>query len=101
MWFGEDRRANIIKTHVEKRLDYIFQILVSTLHSIVDITGVNYVSNYEINEHALLMIITMTNQERFECQSGFCRCYVIDFLMQHGFLGGLSNFTQIFEARVL
>ena len=25
MWFGEDQRANIIKTHVSKRLDCVFK----------------------------------------------------------------------------
>ena len=25
MWFNEDQRANIIKTHVLKRLDYAFE----------------------------------------------------------------------------
>lgn len=25
MWFGEDRRMHIIKTHVSKRLDYVFK----------------------------------------------------------------------------
>jgi hypothetical protein len=25
MWFSEDQRANTIKTHVQKRLDYLFK----------------------------------------------------------------------------
>ena len=25
LWFGEDQRANTIKKHVEKRLDYVFK----------------------------------------------------------------------------
>ena len=25
MWFGEDQKENIIKTHVEKRLDHVFE----------------------------------------------------------------------------
>ena len=25
MWFGEDERASTIKTHVSKRLDYVFK----------------------------------------------------------------------------
>jgi hypothetical protein len=48
----------------------------------------NYVSNYKINEHALLIIIIVANQESFEFQSGFCRCFVIDLLMQHEFCCG-------------
>ena len=25
MWFGEDQRENVIKTHVYERLDYVFK----------------------------------------------------------------------------
>jgi hypothetical protein len=25
MWFNEDKRENIIKTHILKRLDYVFK----------------------------------------------------------------------------
>ena len=39
MWFGEDQRANMLKTQVQKRLDYIFKISITTLHSIVNTIG--------------------------------------------------------------
>ena len=40
MWVGEDKRANVIKTYVKKRLDYInCQILTTTLHSIMNTLG--------------------------------------------------------------
>ena len=35
MWFGEDQRANIIKTYVQKRLDYFFNVSnYSTLNNV-------------------------------------------------------------------
>jgi hypothetical protein len=40
MWFGEDQRANIIKTHVKKRLDSSLQISKTTLHSTMNTTRV-------------------------------------------------------------
>ena len=42
MWFGEDQRANITKTHVQKRLDYIFKNFITTLHSTMNKIGMTY-----------------------------------------------------------
>ena len=45
MWFSEDQRANTIKTHVEKRLDYVFKFLITTLLSIKNTIGRTHVTN--------------------------------------------------------
>ena len=36
MWLGEDQRTNTMKTHVWKRLDYVFKILLVSPHFIVN-----------------------------------------------------------------
>ena len=33
MWFGEDQRANITKTHVLKEIELCFQILITFIYS--------------------------------------------------------------------
>ena len=39
MWPGEDQRANIIKTRIDKRLDFIFKHLQTTIRSISNTMG--------------------------------------------------------------
>ena len=39
VWFGEDQIINTIKTHVYKRLDYVFKILLTSLDSIMKTNG--------------------------------------------------------------
>ena len=52
-WFGEEDNANIIMTHVSKRLGYL-QILITTPHSVLNTIERTYqVSNQEINKHVL------------------------------------------------
>ena len=45
MWFGEDQRADIIKTYVQMRLDLCLQISIITLHLMMNIIGRIYVSS--------------------------------------------------------
>ena len=58
MWFGDYQRANIIKTHGQRALDYVSQILITILHSIVNTIKRTYVYNQKINKHALPITIT-------------------------------------------
>ena len=50
LWFGEDQRTNIIKTHVWKKLDCVFKLHWLIPHSIMKKIGRTYVSKYRINK---------------------------------------------------
>ena len=59
MWFRENERANIIKTHMcLKEIGLHLQISIIILHSIVNTFESTYVSNEEINKHALPITVT-------------------------------------------
>ena len=32
IWFGEDQRANIIKTNIQKRLNFVFKQFITAMH---------------------------------------------------------------------
>ena len=83
VWFGEDQRANNMKTHVYDKLDYIFIFLLTIPHSKVNIIGSTYVFSLGINKHALP--ITIPNHGRSNFQFDSCWCFVADLLMQHNF----------------
>ena len=57
MWFGEDQRANIIKA-CSKEIGLRLQILITSLHSTINIIGKAYASNHKINKDALPITIT-------------------------------------------
>jgi hypothetical protein len=63
-----------------RKLELRFQILITTLHSIVSTIGRDSVSTLEIKKHALP--ITISNQGRSNFQYDFCRCFIVDFLLQ-------------------
>ena len=43
VWLGGDQRTNTIKTHAQKRLDYINKFYLTTPHSIVNTSGRTHV----------------------------------------------------------
>ena len=45
MWFDDDQRANIIKTHMLREIGQHLQILITTLHLIANTIERNYVSS--------------------------------------------------------
>ena len=66
VWFGEDRRANIIKAHVLKEIGLHLLIVLTILHSIVNTNMRMDVSSYEtINMHYLKLTITEGGEVRF------------------------------------
>ena len=62
-WCNEDQRANIINT---QEIGPHLQIWMNTLHSIMNIIGMTYVSSYKINKHALPMTITKSKEAWFQ-----------------------------------
>ena len=84
MWFSEDHRINIIKTHALKEIDLRLQILVTTLHSIMNTIGRTYASNQETNNgcisdnHNKIKVGPIYNPIFVESY------FIVDLLMQQG-----------------
>ena len=79
-------RGSKSKHHKDTCLNEIgqcLQILITTLHSIMNTIGRTYLSNQGIHTHALLITITKSRKVRF--QSNFNRCFIIYLVMQHEF----------------
>ena len=83
MWFGEDQIENISNTHVLKKIGLRFQILIPALHSIVNTIGRTYVSCWEINKHALPLIMIKSGDIWFLIWS------------LHVFYCGFANATRV------
>ena len=72
------------KDTCSKEIGLRFQVLIITPHSIMNITGRTYVSNYEITQ-------TCISDNHKQIKEGpifnpvFWRCFIVDLLMQHEF----------------
>ena len=86
MRFGEDQRANIIKTR-SKEIGLHPQILISALHSIVNAIRRTYISSSKVNKHALPISITNLGEVHFSnfLFFIFCKFFIVKSLMQHKF----------------
>ena len=63
------------------KVDMGLQMLISSLHSIVNTIWRTCVSNYKISKHALWL--PLLNSGRSTSQSSCCTCFIVDLLMQH------------------
>lgn len=83
----------------KKKIGLCFHISLTTPYSIVNTNGRNYVCSEEVNRRALPM--TVANSRKVQIfQSNFCRCFIINLLMQHNVSLCNSNWQMLENMRI-
>ena len=89
VWLGEDYKTNVIKAQVNLNRDWATSSnFINNPHSIMNTIRMTHVFSEGINKCALPMLY---HNENLGGWSDFCRCFIVDLLMQHKNLLSKSN----------